>query len=129
MFNCKLVGAGQPDITLAFISEKNLVVDSTKLSANEFELYVLTRCENSCVSLLKASEKLCDSGNEVRLSIYGCRSVCGATRVSARNTENSVFIGKCRQNVQVRSNTCLHASKLGFDEIVTMKLHRTLKSM
>lgn len=58
-----------PDITLAFISEGNLVEDSTKLSANEFELYVLTRCENNCVSLLKAIENLCDSGNEVSLSI------------------------------------------------------------
>lgn len=90
---------------------------------------MLTRCENSCVSLLKASEKLCDGGNEVSLSITGCRSVCGATLVSAMSTENSVFIDECRQNVQVLSNTCLHASKLGFDEIVTMRLYQTLKSM
>lgn len=129
MFNCKLVGAGQPDITLPFISEYNLVVDNTKLSAKEFELYVLMRCKNSCVSLLKANENLCDSRNEVNLSITGCLSACNATQVSAMNTENSVFIGECRQNVQVRSNTCLHASKLGFDEIVSMKLYRTLKSM
>lgn len=66
--NSKPVASGQATITLAFIIEWNLVVDSMELPANVFELYELTKCKNRCVSLLEAfkiipNERVWDSGH------------------------------------------------------------------
>lgn len=81
------------------------------LPANIFELYELCKSKERCVSLLQnanilPNQKLCDNGHEMSLSVTDKRERWRCSKSG------------CRQDVQLRLNTWLQNSRIGFDKII-----------